>query len=90
MKHRLLASLIVGATLVGAPLVAVADRTPTAAQIAPTNQPKLATPDETANYAEREQQTPAPAQFDGGGSGIYIGGGALTLLLVVLIIVLLV
>ena len=90
MKHRLLASLFVGATLVGAPLVAAADPKPVAAQVAPAEQPKLATPDETAGYAEREQQAPAAAEFDGGARGIYIGGGALTLLLVVLIIVLLV
>jgi hypothetical protein len=90
VKHRLLASLFIGASLVGTPLVAAADPKPVAAQVAPTDKPKLATPDETAGYAEREQQAPAAAEFDGGARGIYIGGGALTLLLVVLIIVLLV
>jgi hypothetical protein len=47
-------------------------------------------PSEANNYAKREAATPKLGEFEGGGTGIYIGGGVLTVaLLIVLIIVLL-
>jgi hypothetical protein len=39
-----------------------------------------------ADYAAREAASPALAAFQGGHTGIYIGGGAVTVLLLVLII----
>ena len=40
---------------------------------------------DAAGYAQREQQSPKAAQFEGGSSTIYIGGGVVTVLLVVIL-----
>ena len=75
-----------------------AERSPLTTQVAKTAQPAVTTPaaasapvDESARYAEREQQDKSLEQFKGGeGLSIYMGGSvlAIALLLVVLLVLL--
>jgi hypothetical protein len=85
--HQTLSSLLVAAALVGTPIVVAADPAPISARSAPTNAPKPATADDSARYAQGEQQSSDAPNFEGGDRGIYIGGGALTVLLVVLLVI---
>jgi hypothetical protein len=85
--QRFLSSLIVATSLVGAPYLASATPAPIATVSAPAAAPKASDATDVARYAELEQQSPAAATFEGGGSAIYIGGSALTLVLVILLIV---
>jgi len=86
--HRIVSALLVGAALLGTPLAASAEPVPIAEQAAPATTRRVVSVDDAASYAQREQQSPNAAKFEGGSSTIYIGGGAVTVLLVVLLIVL--
>lgn len=86
---RILSQLVLATTLIGAPLVAAAapvPATPTS-ESTPARAPSATPASDAARYAEREQQTPAAASFEGGGQGVYIGGSVVTVLLVLLLIV---
>jgi hypothetical protein len=88
--QRILSSLVLATTLVGAPYIASATPAPIATVSAPattSKAPKASDATDVARYAELEQQSPAAGTFEGGGSAIYIGGSALTLVLVILLIV---
>ena len=85
--HRILSSCLVAAALVGPPLSASAEPT-RLAQTTPAREAKPAAVADARHYAEREQQAPAAAKFEGGGEGVYIGGGVLTVVLIVLLLVL--
>lgn len=76
MIRTTLSNLFVAGALVGAPLVAAADPRPT----------PVASTDE-ARYEQLEKESPAAANFEGGGNGVYIGGSALTVVLIILLIV---
>jgi ABC-type taurine transport system substrate-binding protein len=86
-RHRSLSTLLTAAVLVGTPLAASAEPKPIAAQSVATPTPKAAVADDAELYAQREQQSPAAAKFEGGGESIYIGGSVLTVVLILLLIV---
>lgn len=88
--HQTLSSLLVAASLVGAPIMAAADPAPITARSAPANTPKPASAEDVAHYAQAEQQSQDAAKFEGGARGIYIGGGALTVLLIVLLVIIII
>jgi len=91
MKTRMFTSFAVAAALAAAPLVASADPKPVAAHSQSSTKPTTPTqtPDDANNYAQREKQAPAAANFEGGAEGIYIGGSVLTIALVVVLLVIL-
>ena len=72
----------------GAPLAAFAEPAPIAEQTTPPTTRKLVSVDDAAGYAQREQQSPKAAKFEGDSNTMYIGGSAVTLLLVVILSVL--
>lgn len=80
-----LSNLLVAGALVGSPLLAAADPHPT--PVASTTDAKVASPTDEARYAQLEKESPAAANFEGGGNGVYIGGSALTVVLIILLIV---
>jgi hypothetical protein len=47
-----------------------------------------ATDSESANFSNREQQTPALQDFKGGDAVIYIGGGTVLIVVIILLILL--
>lgn len=65
------------------PIVAWAPVTPAAQTTTPAAS-------ESSDYAKREKANPALGEYQGGGSGLYIGSGAVTVLLIVLLVLLLV
>lgn len=82
MKPRnVLSSLVLAASLVGAPIAALAEPAAVATQSSPTT-----VASDAVRYAEEEKKSPAVATFEGGGQGVYIGSTAVVVLLVVLIV----
>jgi hypothetical protein len=86
--YRSLSALLVGAALLGTPLAASAEPAPIAEHATAPTARKLVSADDAAGYAQREQQSPKAAQFEGGSSTIYIGGGVVTVLLIVIVVLL--
>ena len=75
--QHILSTVLTAAVLLGTPLAASAEPASSAAQLTTTSAPRVAVVDDAALYAQREQQSPAAAKFEGGGNGVYIGGSAL-------------
>ena len=91
MAGALLAALagapsLARATTVDAPLAAAA--VAEVAGGAPV--PVRAAPGDAADYAAREAATPELGKFEGGSTGIYIGGGTVVVVLLVVLIVILI
>jgi hypothetical protein len=89
--HRFLSISLLAAAL-ACPSVASAEPTTVPTEevaTTPTVAPDPAPVDDATRYAEQEKQTPAAANFEGGGRGVYIGGSAVTLVLLVILLVIL-
>src|SRR6185436_19976775 len=86
--HRILSSLVIASALFGAPAASSAEPAPIATQSTPAKAPKPTPVNDVERYAEREKQSPAAAEFEGGGETVvYIGGSLLTVVVILLLVV---
>ncbi|HUH03287.1 MAG TPA: hypothetical protein VML75_14920 [Kofleriaceae bacterium] len=92
MRFARLSTLLVAASLMGAPATVAFAQPAATAQLAPASAPSAAPPTEPASdaerYADREAMNQSVADFQGGNT-VVIGGSTLGLVLLIVLLVIL-